>query len=335
MSTRSLMPRALGAIAAIGGLALVLASCSAAPSVTTAPVATTAPTTRPTTAPSASAAAVQPIADGRYVSGAQDVASIVARIKANTTLTAVQKADGIQGFNGHKTETVWLDFHGGKFMQLGAFDDDAPQVGVQAAPFAFPDSRTLVIQEQCCGISTFDITFGERSFSLKYKSHTPTDELDALIGPFVYESSPFTSADAAAQAIPDGTYVGATMQVADMIALINADTKLSSAQKTDLIDNAFEIRDHTTFAVSLDLHGGEWTERQGADGTSQVGQRATYAFPDRQTVVIEEQCCGITTFEVSWAQGSFTLKQIGAAPNEWDAMAGRILFELTPFTRAL
>jgi len=93
------------------------------------------------------------------------------------------------------------------------------------------------------------------------------------------------------------------MDVAAVNALINADTKLTAAEKTDIIENAFELGLHKTFIVTLEFSHGQYTEYQGFDGaTGEVGSRATYAFPDDHTLVIEEPCCGISTFDVTPAQ---------------------------------
>jgi hypothetical protein len=137
---------------------------------------------------------------------------------------------------------------------------------------------------------------------------------------------------AAAALIPDGTYAGPVQQVADVIAMINDDPKLSNADKADIIDNLFEIRGQTTFAVTLDLHAGQWTQSQVVDGNSVVGSRATYAFPDDHTIVLQESCCGLTTFEVTLVPGGFRLKAPPQTKEE-DKMVGAILFETGAFTR--
>src|SRR5947208_444055 len=52
--------------------------------------------------------------------------------------------------------------------------------------------------------------------------------------------------------IPDGTYAAAPMDVAAVKALINADTKLTVAEKNYIIDTAFELDSHKTFKVTLE-----------------------------------------------------------------------------------
>jgi hypothetical protein len=63
-----------------------------------------------------------------------------------------------------------------------------------------------------------------------------------------------------------------------------------------------------------------------------VGSRATYAFPDDHTIVLQESCCGLTTFEVTLVPGGFRLKAPPQTKEE-DKMVGAILFETGAFTR--
>jgi hypothetical protein len=147
-----------------------------------------------------------------------------------------------------------------------------------------------------------------------------------------FAASATPAVSAAAALIPDGAYAGPVQQVADVIALMNGDRKLSDADKADMIDTLFEIRGHTTFAVTLDLHAGQWTEWEAVDGKAQVGSRATYVFPDDHTLVIQESCCGLTTFGVTLVPGGFRLKAPPQTKEE-DKMVGTILFETGAFTR--
>jgi hypothetical protein len=160
-------------------------------------------------------------------------------------------------------------------------------------------------------------------------SPTPTATILATTSPA--SASPAGSAEA--PLIPDGTYAGPVQQVADLIAMINADTKLSQAQKTEVTNTFFELPGHTTFAVTLDLHAGSWTESQAVDGHSVVGSRANYAFPDDHTVVLQESCCGLTTFGVTRTQGGFSLKVLAPPAAEEDKVVSRVLFESGTFSR--
>jgi hypothetical protein len=183
----------------IASLALVLAACSSG-LATTAPPTTTPPTTTaspsavigsPTpTASLAPSTPAGPIAEGTYVSSAVTVATIIARINADTKLTAAQKATDIEAFAGHKTQTASLDFHGGRFTESDSFDGAPLQVDVRAI-YAFPDDHTLVIQEQGPGVSTFDVTTSPNGFTLKYRVGAPNAGED-ILGQVLYESTPFT-----------------------------------------------------------------------------------------------------------------------------------------------
>jgi hypothetical protein len=96
----------------------------------------------------------------------------------------------------------------------------------------------------------------------------------------------------------------------------------------------FEFGTHSQFVVSLTLQDGMWVERQGLDDEPlKVGSRATYAFPDASTVVIQEACCGISRFHVDGIGTTFRLTYIDAEGiPALDRMAGHILFEDAPFT---
>jgi hypothetical protein len=144
------------------------------------------------------------------------------------------------------------------------------------------------------------------------------------------------SASASAnQVIPDGTYVSAPMQVAAMRAAINADTKLTAAAKSDLINNAFVLDDHKTSVVYMTFSAGQLTEGGSYDGGPRdVGARETYAFPDDHTLVTQDPCC-VTTFQVTWSGKSFRLKRLSETTSldaGSEAIATRLLFESTPFT---
>jgi hypothetical protein len=148
--------------------------------------------------------------------------------------------------------------------------------------------------------------------------------------------SPSSTPTAGPQAIPDGTYVGPTMQVADLIALINGDPKLSTAQKTDIIDNAFAINGHQTFGFSLDLHGGQYQQGQSIDrGAYEIGSRGTYAFPDQHTLVLDEQGgLSVNTFQITVTATGFTLKRTDTSTDAEDILMTKIFWEFGPFTLA-
>jgi hypothetical protein len=180
-------------IAVTLALTTTLFGCSrggptAAPTVAPATVSPATPT--PIITAAATAAAGAPIPDGTYQSGANMVSDVLAMITKDTRLTASQKADYQQGFSGHTSDVVRLDLHAGVFTESDSMDGAGFQVGARAT-YAFPDARTLVIQEDCCGLSTFTITPQPNGFSLTYKTGAPNAGED-VIGEWLYGSHPFT-----------------------------------------------------------------------------------------------------------------------------------------------
>jgi hypothetical protein len=194
----------------VAGLALALAACSSGSAAGAAPTATAAPATPHTALPSIAASIAppsaadtpsvasptpptshDPIAEGTYTSQPVAVTAIVARISADTTITASQQAAAIHGFSGYTTQTITLDFRGGQFVESEAFDGGPFEVGARAS-YAFPDDHTLVIQEVCCGLSTFTITPAPGGFSLMYKVGAPNAGEDAIGRAAIYEIGPFT-----------------------------------------------------------------------------------------------------------------------------------------------
>jgi hypothetical protein len=159
----------------------------------------------------------------------------------------------------------------------------------------------------------------------------------ASLAPTTLASAPpAATASASTALIPDGTYATAPMDVAAINALINADTKLTAAEKNKIIKDAFELGSQKTFTVTLEFQAGQWTQHQGFDGAvGEVGDSATYAFPDDHTLVIEESCCGISTLDVTPAPNGFSLKVLSGnfVSTEVDTIITHILFELSPFTR--
>jgi hypothetical protein len=135
--------------------------------------------------------------------------------------------------------------------------------------------------------------------------------------------------------IADGTYTLPPFQVADLTAMINADAKLTAAEKTFLIGTAFAMKGAKTLTVSLEFSGGRMIERQDVDGAVNIGTQGTVTFPDAQTMVFAEDCaCPPSTFRVTVSGNTFMLQTTDPPPTkEVDALPGRVLFGSGPFTR--
>jgi hypothetical protein len=128
--------------------------------------------------------------------------------------------------------------------------------------------------------------------------------------------------------IADGIYVGPTMQVADLNALVKADKALSAAQKTNLLFTG------TTFALTLYLRGGEYQQGQIVDGgANEVGSFGTFAFPDAHTLILEEKSVfTINTFEMTLTANGFKLKRTDTSADAEDILRTKIFWESGPFT---
>jgi hypothetical protein len=162
-----------------------------------------------------------------------------------------------------------------------------------------------------------------RPASVPGTAPTPTPSADVTAGPPPSPQPP----------IADGTYDGPTLQVADIVAAIDADTKLSAADRTNLIENVMSIKGAKTMTISIELSAGRWTLRGDVDGTVFVGSEATYTFLDSHTLLIREGSVGFSGFDVTRVGDGFTLRPLDAPPTEADAIVGRFLFESGAFTR--
>ena len=131
-----------------------------------------------------------------------------------------------------------------------------------------------------------------------------------------------------------GTYYGPTLQVADIVTMVDADPSLNASQRTKIIDELLAIRGKSTWSVSIELRDGIWTERQTVDGASQIGSVGAYAFPDDRTVEITDALDGvsITRFELTIDGNSFTLRRPAPSVDAEEEFVLSLLFESGPFT---
>jgi hypothetical protein len=120
------------------------------------------------------------------------------------------------------------------------------------------------------------------------------------------------------------------MQVADINALVNADTKLSAAQKAEMRFTG------TTFALTLHLLRGQYQQGQIVDGGAiEVGSFGTFAFADAHTLVLEENAgLSINTFDITLTETGFMLKRTDTSTYEEDVLRTKIFWESGPFTLA-
>jgi hypothetical protein len=130
-----------------------------------------------------------------------------------------------------------------------------------------------------------------------------------------------------------GTYVGPTLQVADIIASLNADADLTPAERTQLIDEGFVIKDKQTWSASIELRGEGYTQRQTVDGFTEIGSDGRYTFLDDHTVdLLATGDLSAIRFAITVNGDSFTLRSLAPPPGAVDAFVVRTLFEAGPFT---
>jgi len=148
------------------------------------------------------------------------------------------------------------------------------------------------------------------------------------------QAAPSSGASAPTQPIPEGTYVGPTLQVADIVAAVNADSRLAAADRTRLINDIMAINGHNTITIRIDLHDGHWVQSETVDGTTSVGSEASYSFPDDNTVVLRERNLGFSGWTVTPATNGFRLTHIDPPVDESDALVVHLLFEAGVYTRS-
>jgi hypothetical protein len=169
------------------------------------------------------------------------------------------------------------------------------------------------------------------------RSTAPVENQGAI--PPVQTPSPSAAAVASPAPIAEGSYLGPTLQVADIVAAVNGDTKLSQADRTYLINDVMGIGGAQTIALRLDLHAGQWVQSGIVDGkAAEVGSRATYSFPDDRTIVLREQNgtqeVGFSGWTITPVPNGFRLTHIDPPANEQDALVIRLLFEAGPYTKS-
>ncbi|HET7182522.1 MAG TPA: hypothetical protein VFI15_09855 [Candidatus Limnocylindrales bacterium] len=130
-----------------------------------------------------------------------------------------------------------------------------------------------------------------------------------------------------------GIYDGPTLQVADLIAAVNADPTLTPEERTQVIDVFLGIRGHVTWRDSIELLEGQLFERQTIDGVTGLGSFGAYAFPTDQTLLYTEGGPGTrgTRFDLTISGETFTLHRTTPANDAADEFVTRTIFESGPF----
>jgi hypothetical protein len=156
-------------------------------------------------------------------------------------------------------------------------------------------------------------------------------------------ATPSSPADSAAAATPaagpiqDGTYVGPTLRVADIVASINTNPTLSDLERRHVLDDVLGVGDGQTFFVSIDIRAqptlpgtGQWIVRHTVDGAERA-DIATGCHFENDRLVVGGFFLAIEAFDVTTAGEAFTLSVVHASSTPADEAAAQIMFESGPF----
>ena len=163
----------------------------------------------------------------------------------------------------------------------------------------------------------------------------PATPTSAVGSPSPVTSPQSTPSPTPVVALADGTYASQPQSAAAAIAVVNADAKLSAADKKNLIENVMGLNGVTTYVVSIELHGSSWRLLATYDdGAPVVVSEATFATIDAHTFVLQEALpSGMSGFRVAPSGNSFTLTSLTPVASEADRIVEKILFESGAFTR--
>jgi hypothetical protein len=153
--------------------------------------------------------------------------------------------------------------------------------------------------------------------------------------------SPPVAAQSPAQRAPfaDGIYVGRTVKVSDIIAMINSTSYLSASEKANLLTAPFAQSDKSTFNAYFELINGAYTIGFTIDGVSEVDARATASFLDAHTLLLQENLLGgplQTRVGITVDGNTVTttlLSHETPGGSATDRFVGELLYGAGPFTR--
>jgi len=148
-------------------------------------------------------------------------------------------------------------------------------------------------------------------------------------------TSPSAAATPPRPIIPDGTYLGAEQQVADILQRLEGNPTLSAGEKATITDSILGIREATTFQVRIEINGDSMVVSQGVDGTFIPEQWTITPLAEKR--IAATWSSGMIEFEVRGCglPGSgcgFTLQALSPVPSEVEAFVRKLIFEISgPF----
>jgi hypothetical protein len=139
--------------------------------------------------------------------------------------------------------------------------------------------------------------------------------------------------------IQDGSYVGPTLRVADIVASINANPTLSDVERRDVLENVLDVGDGQTFVVSIEIlplraqfpDNRTWIVRHTVDDVTRA-DIATGCHFENDRLVVGGFFLAIDAFDVTTTGEAFTLSVTHATSTPADEAAAQIMFESGPFT---
>ena len=163
----------------------------------------------------------------------------------------------------------------------------------------------------------------------------PATSTQAVGSPSPVISPPPTPSPTPVVALADGTYASQPQSAANGTALVNADAKLSAAERKNLIENVLGFKDVTSFVTTIELHGSSWRLLGTYDGRVPIVlSEATFTTIDDHTFVLREDLpTGMSGFRVVPSGDGFTLTSLTPVASEADRIVEKIVFESGTFTR--
>jgi hypothetical protein len=149
-------------------------------------------------------------------------------------------------------------------------------------------------------------------------------------------SGPSPSAAVPTSAIPaDGIYQSEPIPVATIMQLLAADTKLSEADRTSIVDVILGLRSATTFQSAFEVRDGDqWIGGQRVDAEPFVfGVPWPITSLDPSSIKLQTDCCGNQTYRVAQTPEGIRLTAVSPASSDVETFVRHITFELSPFTR--
>jgi hypothetical protein len=138
------------------------------------------------------------------------------------------------------------------------------------------------------------------------------------------------------QAIPDGRYVGAVQQVADILDQLARDASLTAGERDIIIDTVLGIRGASTYQTVFEIEGSSMTLSQSVDG--QANPESWFLAPAGDDRIAATWSNGKIEFEVRGCalpgpECVYTFQAITPAPSDVEAFVRRLVFETSgPFT---